>query len=271
VPIRVRLEARGGRLVVDFTGSSPDRPGSINAVAAVTRSAVYYVVLCLLGGDAPVNDGCFRPLEVVVPEGSVVAASPGRAVSAGNVETSQRVVDVVLGALARALPGAIPAASSGTMNNVAIGGFDTARGRRFAYYETLAGGAGAGPTGPGLDAVHTHMTNTLNTPVEVLEMTYPFRVIEYSIRPRSGGSGRHAGGAGLVRTYEFLQPADVTVVSERRRLQPWGQGGGGAGSPGRNLLMDEDGTARELAGKVQLSVKPGEKLRIETPGGGAWG
>jgi N-methylhydantoinase B len=270
VPVRVRLEARRGRLRVDFSGSSPDRPGSINAVAAVTRSAVYYVVLCLLGGDAPVNAGCFRPVEVVLPQATVVSASAGRAVSAGNVETSQRIVDVVLGALAQALPAVIPAASGGTMNNVAVGGYDSARGRPFAYYETLAGGAGAGPSGPGEDAVHTHMTNTLNTPVEVLEMTYPFRLLEYSLREGSGGAGRHRGGEGLVRRYEFLTDAHLTVVSERRRLAPWGLGGGRPGAPGRNSLQRLGESPREMAGKFQTAVRPGDVLTIETPGGGGW-
>jgi N-methylhydantoinase B len=271
VPIRVRVESNGGRLVVDFAGSSPDRPGSINAVAAVTRSAVYYVVLCLLGGDAPVNAGCFRPVEVRLPAASVVDASPGRAVSAGNVETSQRIVDVVLGALAAALPESIPAASSGTMNNVAIGGYDGRRGRPFAYYETLAGGAGGGPLGSGLDAVHTHMTNTLNTPVEALEMTYPFRLLEYRVREGSGGQGLHPGGSGLVRRYEFLEPAHVTIVSERRRLQPWGLNGGGPAVRGRNLVRRRSGETREAPGKAEFGVEAGDELVVETPGGGGWG
>jgi N-methylhydantoinase B len=221
VPIRVRVAIREGAMHCDFTGSSPERQSSINAVAAVTRSAVYYVARCLLeallpGGEAvPANDGCFRPVTFTLPERSVVNASPPRAVAAGNVETSQRVVDVVLGALAQALPNLIPAASSGTMNNVTIGGWDAEQSRQFAYYETIGGGAGASPQRDGLSAVHTHMTNTMNTPAEALEMTYPFRLIEYAIRRHSGGAGRHHGGDGIVRTYELLAPATVTLLTER--------------------------------------------------------
>lgn len=271
VPIKVAVGAARGGLAVDFTGSAPERPSSVNAVAAVTRSAVYYVVRCLLGGDAPTNAGCFRPVRVILPEGSIVNAGRGYAVSAGNVETSQRIVDAVLGALAKALPHLIPAASSGTMNNVAIGGYDSDRGRPFAYYETLAGGAGAGPGGDGLDAVHTHMTNTLNTPVESLEMTYPFRVSEYALRSGSAGEGLHRGGEGLIRAYEFLDVAEVTLVSERRRLRPWGLGGGAGGAAGRNEVIRANGEKVDPGGKAQFDVGPGDVLRIETPGGGGWG
>ncbi len=271
VAIRLRLVVRGGRLHFDFSGSAPERPSSVNAVAAVTRSAVYYVVRCLLDAGAPTNDGCLRPISFTLPEGSVVNARPPRAVSAGNVETSQRIVDVVLGALAKAMPGRLPAASAGTMNNVMVGGFDIERGRPFAYYETLAGGAGAGPSGDGLSAVHTHMTNTMNTPVEALELSYPFRVREYAIRRRSGGQGRHRGGDGVVREYEFLTPAQVTVVGERRRRGPWGLRGGASGAPGRDMLIDAAGRRRRLPSKAQFVAPPGARLRIETPGGGGWG
>ena len=285
VPIRLRLTVRGERLHFDFTGSAPERPSSINAVPAVTRSAVYYVVRCLLEEDAPTNDGCLRPITFTLPEGSVVNARPPRAVSAGNVETSQRIVDVVLGALSKAtgrsgpggpagvrsLPDRIPAASAGTMNNVTLGGYDPERGRPFAYYETLAGGAGAGPSGDGLSAVHTHMTNTMNTPIEALEMTYPFRVRQYAIRRGTGGAGRHRGGDGLVREYEFLVPTQVTVVGDRRRRGPWGLRGGAPGTPGRDLLIEPGGRRRRLPSKAQFDVQAGARLRIETPGGGGWG
>ena len=281
VPIRVRVTVRGGAMHCDFTGSAPERPSSINAVPAVTHSAVYYVVRCLLealipGGDSvPANDGCFRPVSFTLPERSVVNASPPRAVAAGNVETSQRIVDVVLGALAPALPDLIPAASSGTMNNVTIGGHDPERGREFAYYETIGGGAGASPKGDGLDAVHTHMTNTMNTPAEALEMTYPFRLIEYAIRRGSGGAGRHRGGDGIVRTYELLAPATVTLLTERRRRAPWGLAGGEPGSPGRNLLLRErdlEATSPSpIPSKIQLKLAAGDRLIIETPGGAGWG
>ena len=280
VPIRVRVTVSDGGMHCDFTGSSPERPSSINAVAAVTRSAVYYVARCLLealvpGGEAvPANDGCFRPVSFTLPERSVVNASPPRAVAAGNVETSQRIVDVVLGALAQAVPDLIPAASSGTMNNVTIGGWDSERGRQFAYYETIGGGAGASPQLDGLSAVHTHMTNTMNTPAEALEMTYPFRLLEYAIRRGSGGAGRHRGGDGIVRTYEVLAPATVTLLTERRHRAPWPLAGGEPGTPGRNLLRRSGVGAQGLAplpSKVQVKLEPGDRLTIETPGGAGWG
>ena len=271
VPIRLRLTVRGKRLHFDFTGSAPERASSVNAVAAVTRSAVYYIVRCLLDEAAPTNEGSLRPIGFTLPERSVVNAQPPHAVSAGNVETSQRIVDVVLGALAKAIGERIPAASAGTMNNVTIGGYDVERGRSFAYYETLAGGAGAGPEGNGLGAVHTHMTNTMNTPVEALELTYPFRVREYAVRRRSGGRGRHRGGDGLVREYEFLTPAQVTIVTERRRRGPWGLRRGNAGMAGRDTLIEPSGRRRRLPSKIQIDVPAGARMRIETPGGGGWG
>jgi N-methylhydantoinase B len=298
VPILVRVTVSGDSLHADFTGSGPERPSSINAVAAVTRSAVYYVVRCLLDEAVPSNDGCFRPVTLTLPERSVVNAGPPRAVAAGNVETAQRIVDVVLGALAQALPDVIPAASQGTMNNITIGGQippalpsthpdepggrgtrpeGPSKGKRrteagqFAYYETIAGGAGASPIAEGIDAVHTHMTNTLNTPVEALEMAYPFRVTEYAIRRDSGGAGAHRGGHGVVRTYEFLSPASVTLLTERRTMPPYGLGGGQPGTPGRNTLTRSNGDTAALPSKIRLTVQPGERLSIETPGGGGWG
>lgn len=271
LPLRVRITVRDGTIRCDFSGSAPEAPTSLNAVEAVTRSAVYYVVRCLAGEDVPANEGCFRPVEIVAPAGTIVNARPPRAVSAGNVETSQRIVDAVLGALAQALPDRIPAASCGSMNNVTIGGWDDRRRAPFTYYETIGGGAGAGPQRDGLHAVHTHMTNTMNTPVEVLELAYPFRVREYTIRRGSGGPGRHRGGDGVIRTYEFLTRATVTLITERRRRGPWGLHGGDAGAPGRNLLFDAEGNATTLPGKTSLRVKAGDRLRIETPGGGGWG
>ena len=276
VRIRIRVTIDSGTMHCDFSGSSPQRPSSVNAVAAVTRSAVYYVVRCLLeavpGSESvPSNDGCFRPVSFTLPEGSVVNATPPHAVAAGNVETSQRIVDVVLGALTQALPERIPAASAGTMNNVSIGGWDADSGRSFAYYETVGGGAGAGPKGDGLSAVHTHMTNTMNTPVEALEMAYPFRLLEYAVRRGSGGGGRHRGGDGIRRTWEFLAPATVSLLTERRRRRPWGLAGGDDGAPGRNLLRRADGEAVDLPSKGEVRVQPGDRLTLETPGGGGWG
>jgi N-methylhydantoinase B len=232
---------------------------------------VYYAVFCLIGDEAPINSGGFRPITIKLPDGSLLSPQSFRAVSAGNVETSQRIVDTVFGALAQAMPDVVPAASNGSMNNVLIGGFDTARGRRFTYYETLAGGAGAGPAGPGLSAVHTHMTNTLNTPVEAIESTYPFRIGSYTVRPHSGGAGRHRGGDGLRRAYEFVEPAEVTLMTDRRRFAPWGLAGGGPGKVGSNILVRANGERVELPGKANFTVEAGDTVVIETPGGGGWG
>ncbi len=270
--IRLAVTVEGDSVHFDFTGSDPESEGSsLNAVAAVTRSACYYVIRCLAGPDVPTNEGSYRPVRFTLPERSIVAAGPPRAVSAGNVETSQRITDVALGALAQALPDLIPAASQGTMNNVTIGGFDRARGRHYAYYETIAGGAGAGPRGPGRSAVHTHMTNTMNTPIEALPLAYPFTVERYALRPGSGGAGRHRGGDGLVREYRFHDRATVTLVTERRRFAPWGLAGGAPGATGRNTLIRSDGSEHELPARAQVEVEPGDRVRIETPGGGGWG
>jgi N-methylhydantoinase B len=271
VTIRIRLTLHEGSVEADFTGSSPERPGSVNAVAAVTRSALYYAVFCLLGGDAPLNAGCFRPVRVTLPPASVVSPGAGRAVSAGNVETSQRIVDVVLGAFAAALPDVIPAASSGTMNNVVIGGSDPYRNRPFTYYETLGGGIGAGPNGHGLSGVHSHMTNTLNTPIEMIDSTFPLRISEYDLRRGTGGAGRFCGGEGLRRAYEFLSPAHVTLMTERRRLQPWGLLGGKPGASGANTLRHRDGRSEALPAKASFQVEQGDTVIIYTPGGGGWG
>ncbi len=270
VPIRVTLTFADGTMHCDFTGTAPARPASVNAVATVTRSAVYYCVRCLLDDSVPANEGCFRPVRFTLPERSLVNASPPHAVSAGNVETSQRITDVVLGAMALALPGRIPAASSGTMNNLTIGGWDERRATAFTYYETIAGGAGAGPLRDGLSGVHTHMTNTLNTPVEALELAYPFRVRAYTLRPGTGGAGRHRGGDGVRREYEFTAPATCTLMTDRRRTRPYGLQGGEPGAPGVNTLQTAAG-ARQLAAKATFHVAPGERLVVETPGGGGWG
>jgi N-methylhydantoinase B len=272
VKIALRLTLNEvGELHCDFTGSSSERPGSINAVEAVTRSACYYAVRCLLDDDAPTNEGVFRPVTFTLPDRSVVNAGPPHAVSAGNVETSQRITDAMLGALAQALPSRIPAASAGTMNNVIIGGWDPFRRRHFTYYETVAGGAGAGREGEGLSAVQTHMTNTLNTPIEALEQHYPFRVRQYAVRSGSGGRGVRTGGDGVVRMWEFLAPATVIIISERRRFAPWGLAGGADGRCGRNRLIRSSGEAIDLPGKTEIPVSAGDRLVIETPGGGGWG
>jgi len=270
VPIRVKITIAGDEAVIDFTGSSPQVRGSVNAVRAITLSAVFYVFRCLIREDVPTNAGCLRPITIVAPEGAVVNARFPAAVAGGNVETSQRLVDVLLGALAKALPDRIPAASSGTMNNLSIGGYDPRTGRSFTYYETIGGGMGAGPRSAGLSGVHTHMTNTLNTPVEALEHAYPLQVIQYGLRPGSGGSGRHPGGDGLVREIRTLTDSGVSVLSDRRENAPYGLAGGNPGKPGRNLLR-RSGKVRNLKGKVNLAAVPDDVITIETPGGGGWG
>jgi N-methylhydantoinase B len=268
VPIAVAISIGHGRARIDFTGSAPQTPGPLNANLAVTHSAVLYVFTALAPESIPPNEGLARPLAIIAPEGSVVNARFPAAVAGGNVETSQRIVDVLLRALARAAPDRIPAASAGTMSNVALGA--TGGAAPFAYYETLAGGAGAGPDGPGASAIHTHMTNTMNTPVEAIEAYYPLRVRRYALRPRSGGAGRYRGGTGVVREIEFLVRTQVTVLGDRRRLGPWGLRGGGPGAPGRDYLV-RDGRARRIPAKTTFTAEPGDRLRVETPGGGGFG
>lgn len=270
VPIRVAVTLGGSRARVDFSGSAPQVEGSLNANYAITLSAVVYVFLTLARDEIPANDGIMRRLEVHAPAGSVVNADFPAAVAGGNVETSQRIVDVLLRALAAAAPDRVPAASCGSMNNIAIGGFDRRRGRAFSYYETVAGGAGAGPAGAGRSGIHTHMTNTFNTPIEALEAYYPFRVTAYRVRRGSGGQGRFRGGDGLVREIELLEPADLTLLTERRHVAPWGLGGGESGRRGRNLLI-RHGRRRRLPGKLNLRVHAGDRIRLETPGGGGFG
>ena len=270
LPLRARVTVAGDAATIDFAGSAPEQAASINAVEAVTRSAAIYCVRCLLPPDAPSNAGVFRPVRVIAPEGLIVNARPQRAVSAGNVETSQRVVDVVLAALARALPERMPAASAGTMSNLAFGG-TRPDGAPFAYYETIPGGAGAGPGGGGESGLQTHMTNTANTPAEALERAFPVRVRRFELRDGSGGAGRHRGGDGVVRELEFLAAADVSLIGDRRLTGPPGERGGEAAMPGANALIGADGRRAPLPGQAQLRVAPGERVEIRTPGGGGWG
>lgn len=270
VPIRCVLRVRGDRAEVDFTGCSPQVPGCVNAVRAITLSAVFYVFRLLAPEDIPSNAGCMRPIAVRTRPGTVADCTFPAAVAGGNVETSQRLVDVLLGALAKALPERIPAASCGSMSNLTMGGFDPRTGGLFAWYETIAGGAGGGPEGTGASGLQTHMTNTLNTPAEALEHAYPLRVRRYRLRDGSGGEGEHRGGDGIVRDLELLTDARITLITDRRMTSPYALKGGAPGSPGRNLLL-RDGEERVLPGKCLVMGKVGDRLIIETPGGGGWG
>jgi N-methylhydantoinase B len=264
IPIRISLRVAGTDVLADFAGTAEQMPGNVNCPLAVAAAAVYYVFRCLMPAQTPACAGAFRPIALQAPPGSLVNARFPAAVAAGNVETSTRIVDVVLGALATALPDAIPAASHGSMNNIAMGSSDPSAG--WDYYETIGGGMGAGRHGGGLDGVQTHMTNTLNTPIEVLESRFPLRVRRYQLRDGSGGAGNRPGGDGLVREFEFLAPAHVTLLTERRTLSPWGLGGGTDGRPGSNRLNGE-----VLAGKCERHVQAGDRLLVETAGGGGYG
>jgi N-methylhydantoinase B len=268
VRIRVAVTIANGRAAVDFTGSAPQVQGSVNANFAVTLAATMYVFRCLIQDDVPFTAGILRPIRVVAPEGSVVNARPPAAMAAGNVETSQRITDVLLGALAQAAPDRIPAASSGTMNNLSFGGGSSKT--AFAYYETIAGGMGASAHADGASAIHTHMTNSWNTPIEAFEHQFPLRIAGYRVRRESGGAGAHRGGDGIVREFEFLAPAEVTLLSDRRDRGPWGLAGGESGQPGRNTLV-RGGRPQKLPAKTRFDARPGDLLRIETPGGGGWG
>ena len=274
VPIKVRIVIKGDHARADFTGSAPQVAGPINAVEAITVSAVSYVFRCLLeGNDVPASAGLMSPIEVIAPEGTVVNAVHPASVAGGNVETSQRIVDVLFKALAQALPNRIPAASQGTMNNLTIGGIDPRSAdlpHEFSYYETVAGGMGARPAHDGLSAVHTHMTNSLNTPAEALEYAYPLRVREYRIRKGSGGKGKHRGGDGIIRELETLAPARMSLLADRRKRRPYGLSGGDDGKPGSAAIIRK-GRTRKIGSKGSWELEAGDRVRIETPGGGGFG
>src|SRR5215208_921911 len=270
VVIKVRIAITGERALVDFTGSAPQVTGAINAVEAITVSAVSYVFRCLVGGEVPASAGLMEPIEVIAPRGTVVNANPPASVAGGNVETSQRIVDVLFRALAIALPDRIPAASQGTMNNLTIGGIDARNGQEFSYYETVAGGMGARATLDGMSGVHTHMTNSLNTPAEAIEYAYPLRVREYRLRKGSGGAGKQRGGDGVVREIETLVPARMSLLCDRRKRGPYGLVGGKEGAAGMNTLISKN-KKYKLASKGSHELKAGDRIRIETPGGGGWG
>jgi N-methylhydantoinase B len=270
ITIAVKLTVAGRSALVDLSSSDGQVPGCVNAVRAITLSAVYYAFRLLAEETIFYNAGCMRPIEVLTRPGSIVDARFPAAVAGGNVETSQRVVDVILGALAEALPGKIPAASCGTMNNLTIGGYDPRRERLFAYYETIAGGSGGGPQGPGASGLQSHMTNTLNTPVEALEHAYPLRIERYQLRKGSGGAGQARGGEGVVKAFRLLADARVTLLTDRRISAPYGLNGGSPGSVGRNLRISGS-ECEELPGKCSIQAVVDDVIVIETPGGGGWG
>jgi N-methylhydantoinase B len=263
VKIKVKVEV-GNKIKVDFEGSDPQKKGNINAPLAVTKSGVYYAFRCLLREDIPLNDGFYRNIEINAPKGCFLNPYESAAVAAGNVETSQRIVDVIFLALAKALPSLIPAQSQGTMNNLSMGN------EHFTYYETIGGGAGALSYKNGESGIQVHMTNTKNTPIEVIESTYPLRVEKYAIRRGSGGLGKYKGGDGIIRGIRVLEDCILSIQSERRKLAPKGVEGGRDGSPGKNYLLRK-GKSIPLPSKISMEVKTGDVIVIETPGGGGWG
>jgi len=265
IRIQLALNVNAGEIVADFSGSHPQVRGNINCPVSVVAAAVYYVFRCLMPAQMPACAGAFQSINIKVPDHCLLNASYPAAVAAGNVETSTRVVDVVMGALAQAVPELMPAASQGSMNNLAMGHAGDGQQSAWNYYETIGGGMGAGQLGDGLSAVQTHMTNTLNTPIEVLESHYPLRVLRYQVRKQSGGNGDHRGGDGIIREYQFLSAAHFTLLTERRSTQPWASGQAEPGRAGKNLLND-----KRLAAKISSAVKEGDVLRVETPGGGGW-
>jgi N-methylhydantoinase B len=272
IAVKLHIDPAEETLHIDFTGSCAQVKGSVNAVRSITLSACFYVLRCLLGEDAPSTAGILRPLTLITPEGTIVNARPPAPVAGGNVETSQRIVDVLMRALAQAIPERVPAASAGTMSNLTIGGLDPRKGTQFTYYETAAGGAGACPGLDGISGVQTHMTNSLNTPIEALEYAYPFRVHRYSYRNGSGGNGQYKGGDGLIREIELLADAQVTLLADRRDFQPYGLSGGDEGKAGSASIAEGiEGERKALPGKCSRQVKRGDILRLETPGGGGWG
>ena len=270
IVIRCTVRIAGDSAEVDFTGTEPQTTGGVNANFAITLSATVYCFRCLVQEDVLYNDGISRPIRVIAPQGTIVNALAPAAVAGGNVETSQRITDVVLGALAKALPKVIPAASQGTMNNVTLGG-RREDGTPFAYYETLGGGMGGRNGQVGISGVHTHMSNTRNTPVEALEHYLPIRITTYGLRHDSAGAGLYPGGEGIVREYEILTPTAVTLLTERRETSPYGAAGGSPGGFGRNTIIRSDGRSEQLPAKARLQLAPGDRLRIETPGGGGYG
>lgn len=270
ISISVDLTIKDSHIIADFSRSGDQVDTPLNTVKSVVMSATAYVFQCLVGEGHPINHGSYRPLQIKTCPGSIVDAKKPAPVAAGNVETSQRIVDVLLGALAEAIPESIPAASSGSMNNITIGSDRSCSHQGFSYYETIGGGMGGRPTMAGLSGIHTHMTNTMNTPIEALEHAYPLRIEQYSLRHGSGGSGLHRGGDGITRSYRFLEKAQASLLSDRRKLTPYGLAGGQNGFAGKNILIRKK-KKRELSGKMVFEAQKNDLLIIKTPGGGGWG
>ena len=271
IPIRVCVRIRGDRVEVDFSGTSEQVRGPVNAVYAVTASATYYAIRAFTDPEIPPNSGCYRPIEITAPEGSIVNARLPAPVVGGNLETSQRIVDVILGALGRLVPERAMAACQGSMNNLAIGGIDPRTGKPFTLYETMAGGFGGRPTKDGIDGIHSHMTNTLNTPVEALETSYPLRVERYELRPGTGGEGQYRGGLGIRRDVTCLaESARVSYLTDRRSTHPYGVKGGEPGAIGKNVVT-RDGEETTLPSKGTVTLQYGDTISIQTPGGGGFG
>ncbi len=264
--IKVFIKINQAEISVDFTGTAQQVKGNINCPLSVAAAAVFYVFRCLMPEQTPACAGSFRSIIIKAPEACLLNASRPAAVAAGNVETSTRIVDVVMGALAKAIPEKIPAASHGSMNNIAMGSSGDLKNEAWDYYETIGGGMGAGFSTNGLSGVQTHMTNTLNTPVEALEMRYPLRINQYALRDDSAGEGHKKGGEGLIREYEFLTNTHVTLLTERRDHSPWGQNGAADGAVGENIL-----NGKRIKGKISMRVNAGDCLIIKTPGGGGFG
>jgi N-methylhydantoinase B len=272
VLIKVAVDVAPDRLVFDFAGTAPQRRGNVNAVKPMTHSAVFYAIKILTDATLPPNAGVLRPVEIHIPQGCFLDAKPPAAVCAGNTETTQRVADTVLRAFALIAPDRIAAASQGTMNLIGIGGRDPRSGRPYTYIETIGGGQGGRPYGAGMHGVHANMSNTLNTPIEALEISYPLRIERYELRQGSGGTGHHAGGEGLIRAITAVDhEARVSLQSDRRITGPYGLHGGDAGATGQNSVIDAAGVATPLAGKGSVTLSSGETVVVETPGGGGWG
>ena len=272
VKIRVTITAKKDQLLIDYTGTDDQVDGPVNAVLGVTQSGVYYTLRCLTDPTVPMNDGCYRPVRIHVPEGTLMNPTPPAPVAGGNVETSQRNVDVLLKAFAGMLPEKVCAACQGTMNNIAVGGTNPQNGRSWTFYETIAGGFGGRRGIDGVDAIHTHMTNTMNTPVEAIETVYPIRFLKYELRENSGGPGKWRGGVGLERSWMLLAPsATLSVLAERTKIPPWGLYGGKNGARGEYYIIKPKGKRIKLKSKCTVRIENGDVFVVRTPGGGGFG